>query len=56
MTIKSKKKMELQLVKFKSIKIIYLNPKKQLWSISTNGVKKCFVVKIIDMTSINSLI
>lgn len=48
-----KKKLELKLVKFKNIKIIYLTPKKQLWGIFNNGVKKCIVRKITNIICLN---
>ena len=56
MVMKSKKKLELQLVKFKSIGIIYITPKKQLWGIFTNGVKKRIVGKIIGTTCLSEFI
>lgn len=39
------KNLESQLVKFETIKIIYLTPKKQLWAIFSTGIKKCIVKK-----------
>ena len=41
------KKFKLRLLKFESVKIVYITPTGQCWGICSNGIKKCIIKKDI---------
>ena len=47
-----KKTLEISLLKFKNVEIVYITPKNQLWGIFNSGLKKCITKNFKSLTKL----